>query len=262
LLLLYVCTARIPGEKAHSIQIVRTCRAFAEAGCYTYLITPRKDQPIEKLGKVRFEDFYGFNPNFTILKAPSIDLLKIGSLERITHKILSLSASLSILPLLVFFSILKGEKVRLLYVRERLIFLALTLLKPLHGFKLIFELHRPFETKGLLNKALIKLLPQAKLVVVISNVLKEFLLRLGVPGFKVHVAHSGIEVKELEVDESEEEVRLKLRLPLNRKIALYVGHLYGERNVEGLLQALRLTASSVNNLSLLIVGGMNKTSKD
>ncbi|KKR77731.1 MAG: group 1 glycosyl transferase [Parcubacteria group bacterium GW2011_GWE2_40_8] len=74
--ILYIANARLPTEKAHGIQIMKTCEAFADLGHSVSLIVPRrfnfiKDDPFE---------YYRVKRNFKIIKLPTIDLVKFSKI--------------------------------------------------------------------------------------------------------------------------------------------------------------------------------------
>src|ERR1700752_2394252 len=68
--LYYIVNARIPTEKAHGIQIMEMCQAFAETGQDVTLVIPRRGNPIK-------EDpfsFYEIKRSFRIVRLPVLDL--------------------------------------------------------------------------------------------------------------------------------------------------------------------------------------------
>ncbi len=76
----YIANIRLPTEKAHGIQIMRMCEAFALEGHIVELIVPRRDNPI----KDNPFDFYSIHPearkNFSISYLPSVSLLSWGKI--------------------------------------------------------------------------------------------------------------------------------------------------------------------------------------
>ena len=62
--ILYIANARMPTEKAHGIQIMKTCEAFAELGHEVELILPWRFNPI----KEDIFEYYNVKKNFKIKK--------------------------------------------------------------------------------------------------------------------------------------------------------------------------------------------------
>ncbi len=76
--LLYVANAMVPGHRAHSIQIVRSCDAFARAGADLELWIPRR----RGTGRAspapeQLKRFYGVRPTFRIRRLPSFDWIDL-----------------------------------------------------------------------------------------------------------------------------------------------------------------------------------------
>src|SRR4030042_3301701 len=69
--LLYIENIRIPTQKAHGIQIIKTCEALALQGCQVELILPTRENSIFK-GINPFQ-YYGVKKIFKIKKIISID---------------------------------------------------------------------------------------------------------------------------------------------------------------------------------------------
>ena len=73
--LVYITNARIPTEKAHGVQIMKACEAFADAGAEVRLLVSDRTTPI---AKDPF-DFYGVRRNFTITRIKSFDAFRFES---------------------------------------------------------------------------------------------------------------------------------------------------------------------------------------
>ena len=256
LLVFFLTNSRIPGEKAHSIQIVRTCKALSKIGCTVYLASPRLDTDVH-----RFKEFYGFQPNFSSLKILIPPILLKSLRSYISFFLISLFNSLVTCILLLFLSSLHGSKydIKILYVREPLLLLFTSLLKPIHRFSLLFEIHRPLPSYGLIGRLLRKALNEkVDVIVTISNILKSIIMRQwDTPSDKVCVAHSCVEESVFLIKEVTDlrSIRTKLGLPSNVILLVCIGHLYRERNVEKLIDALKIVVNQVNNVKLVLIGG-------
>ena len=69
--ILYFTNSRIPTEKAHGIQIMKTCEALVKSGADLKLILPfRKNKPFKRIDTF---DYYQIKLNFKIKKIWSYD---------------------------------------------------------------------------------------------------------------------------------------------------------------------------------------------
>ena len=66
----YISNARIPTEKAHGVQIMSMCEAFAGLGHDVELVVPRKHDYL----KVNPFEYYGIKNNFRIRALPIFDI--------------------------------------------------------------------------------------------------------------------------------------------------------------------------------------------
>ena len=74
--IIYIANARIPTEKAHGVQIMKMCQAFAKIGNKVTLVLPRRRNPIIA---DPFE-YYVVSQSFNIIKLPTIDLVFLGKI--------------------------------------------------------------------------------------------------------------------------------------------------------------------------------------
>jgi len=253
-LIAYLSTARIPGEKAHSIQIVRTCQGLARHGCPTYVVSPRIDYHVHK----SFRKFYGFKPLFSFIRLLIPRVLFKAPLESYGGFLLTcLWTSLISIPALRLLSLRYPSHLKVLYLREPLLSSFLIALRPLHGFKVLFEVHRPISQGSIFNKALVKMLRRADFFTAISQVLRNMICRSWkLPSYRICVLHTCIDINDLQVRITNlRELRTKLRLPLKDIILIHVGHLYKERRVDLLLEAFRELCDEISSVKLLLVGG-------
>ena len=75
--LLYISLMRLPTERAHGLQIMQNCEAFAEAGCEVTLWVARRWNTRE-MRRVRDPySYYGVDRNFSIRRIPCLDLFPL-----------------------------------------------------------------------------------------------------------------------------------------------------------------------------------------
>jgi glycosyltransferase involved in cell wall biosynthesis len=72
----YFANLRLPTEKAHGLQIIKTCEAFVRQGVNLKLVIPRRKQLHPQLAHVSDPfDYYQITTRFPIIKLPCLDLL-------------------------------------------------------------------------------------------------------------------------------------------------------------------------------------------
>lgn len=238
--LFYVQNARIPTEKAHGIQIMKTCEALARLGHSVELTVPRRFNSI----KEDPFDYYEIDKIFKIRKLPCLDLIPLDKyLGYLSLWIESLSFLFFVLLYLPF------KKADLVYTRDKF-------LLPLSFFSknFIFEAHT-FPKNYFIYSPFLKKL---KGMVVITQKLKDLFLEKGIPQNRILVAADGVDLEKFAVKETKEECRRKLNLPQDKKVVLYTGHLYKWKGAGMLLAAAR---QSPNHLFVFIGGTKDDTAK-
>jgi glycosyltransferase involved in cell wall biosynthesis len=135
--LLYLANIRVPTEKAHGLQIMQNCEAFADVGAQVTLWTARRFNTTEMRGKDPF-DFYGVSHNFVLRRIPCLDLMPLvrertDALARLIFYLQLLTFTLASLIEALFSS------ADVYYSRDPLVILALGLVKPSQA--LAYEAH-------------------------------------------------------------------------------------------------------------------------
>ncbi|MDP3999634.1 MAG: glycosyltransferase family 4 protein [bacterium] len=213
--LIYIANIRMPTEKAHGIQIMKMCEAFAEQGVAVDLLVPRR---FNNLQTDPFE-FYKVRKNFKIIWIPGPDWVDI-------HKI---GFFISTASFLIFTRIyLLFKKYDIIYTRESLTGILF------HNF--ILEVHAMPHRAG---QWFLRMLRRAGLIVVITHSLEKEILRLGIAPEKILVLPDSVDLNEFAINISKKEARQKLGLPMNKKIILYTGSFlfYDWKGADSLIEA-------------------------
>ena len=233
--LVYLSTARIPDDWAHTIQILKMCEAFANAGVTVELVVPRRS-------KTLLEDPYayaGVRRNFTITRLFCIDLFP-GTQSRVLYWLRTLSFYFSA------WSYLHFARCDVIYTRE------LTAWIPAR--KAVYELHT-------INPAITKVisrLQKSRCVVAITEGIRAELVSRGLQAGNVLTAADGIGALEFSNPESKELARRRLGLALDEKVALYVGRLDAWKGVDTLYSS----AESLAPLIRVVVMGEGEESTE
>ena len=234
--ILYINHVRLPTEKAHGIQIMEMCQAFANLGVELELIVPRRFNNIK-------EDpfsYYDISPNFKITYLPCIDLIPLDYVfGRLSY-------------LITTFSFILSAKIYSWFKKYDLIYSC----TPFVSFffkKTTLEIHSLPKKITLVHKYF---WGKAHRLVVLTNIMKKELVAAGIPEDKILVAADGVNLEKFVIDVSQKEAREKLNLPANKKIAMYTGSffLHSWKGVDNILQA----TSKLPNHLFVLVGGTKK----
>ncbi len=233
----YVANARIPTEKAHGIQIMKMCEAFAKAGTEVTLILPRRRNPI----KGDPFSYYGVKPIFKIKKLPALDMLFINI--PFTFILTTIVFSIS-----VFFYLLFKKKDYIVYTRGEII---LSLAKFISS-RLFWETHIKPSNINLYKKAIKKI----RGLIVITKYYKDLLVEeFNIPSDKISYSPDGVDLRIFDIDISKYEARKELGLPTDKKIIVYTGSLLKWKGVGSLVESAHFLDD--DNL-IYIVGDLKK----
>ncbi len=223
-----IANIRFPTERAHGIQVAHMCVAFAHSGAVVTLLVPdRKTLSIDPF------DYYGVERTFTIEKIPVPDTVWLGTLGFLLESLV--------------FAYRAAKRVRaepdaIIYTREELP------LRFLPVGSAFFEAHQIRE-----GSAASQLIRRARGVIAISKGVAEAVTRLGIPREKILIAHDGYDPKQFEVSVTKEEARRRLGLPVEGKVAMYIGGLENWKGSQTLLSASGALAR--NGVPVVIIGG-------
>ena len=256
--LLYITTARIPTEKANGIQIMKMCEAFQRQGGEVTLFVPTRLQPEAMTRISDIWDYYEIETRFVLRYIPTPDFLRFE--QRLPRKIIRSLYYLQCV-LFSFLALLRTwrEKDALYYTRSLQTLFLLCLSKRLHGKQIYFEAHEihgdPQKTSSgrlLLSKTMRWMLRRLDGLIVITNRLKIFYLKLGIAEQKIEIAPDGVDVKRCEFDVERDEARRQLQIPLDKNIVCYTGHLFAWKGVYILAESTRHLSE---DCCVYIVGG-------
>ncbi len=234
--LLYIANIRLPTEKAHGVQIMKMCEAFANEGVSVELVVPTRKTSIR-------EDpfmYYNVKNNFTVTRLPTVDTVSWG---RIGFWLQTISFMVYALQYI------RISSVDILYSRDPALFF-FSNFKSIQ--KKVWEVHTK-PTARILEK--IKRLPIT--IVSISEGLKNVFVRAGIPENRIIVAHDAVDLEAFEHLPEKQQLRKELHLPLSKKLIAYVGKYktMGEsKGVEDIIVAVGKVHVEDPNTALLIVG--------
>lgn len=248
--LLYISLMRLPTEKAHGLQIMQNCEAFANAGCEVTLWVARRWNTRELRAIADPFAYYGIRANFKVRRIPCIDLFPIFPAEsagaRLAFYILQLSYALASLLLLLF------TRADIFYSRDAFILALIARLKPKAA--LAYEAHQfPASGRGAALQA--HVVTKVGSVIAITPRLREDLIhQRNADPARVIVAHDGIRHARFAEIPDQAAARNQVGWPGDAFIVGYVGRLHTigmDKGVGTLVEALAANEGAC----LALVGG-------
>lgn len=228
---------RFPTEKAYGIQVAKMCEAFSKSGCEVELVSPFR---ISKIKDNPFI-FYGLEEVFRFKKIFSPDFYLPGKLDLIAFQIKNfISAVILVIYVLI-------QKPDIIYSRDELPIYLLSFFKK----NLIVEIHKFSNKRTLFYRRFRK--KEIK-IVAISNGIKNEFEKISFSSSNILVAFDAVDLRNFDINLSRSEARKKLNLPLDKKIAVYSGHLFKWKGVDNLIEA----ALILKDILFLFVGGTEK----
>ncbi|MDP3784930.1 MAG: glycosyltransferase [bacterium] len=236
--LVYLANMRLPTERAHGVQIMKMCEAFSDLGAQVLLVLPRR---FTKIKADPFE-YYSVKRNFAVVKLPVLDLIPLDSiLGNLAFWIEALTFLFCAKIYLLF------KDYELLYTRDDW--------AGLFFKNFILEIHTlPGRVKNFHRDIWRK----AAAFITITKNLKNHLAQNGVPEEKIFTASDGVELSEFSVRTSKKEARLALKLPLDKKIVMFIGLFDAWKGYETVLEASR---SFALDTKLVMIGGREEQVK-
>src|SRR3989338_1038333 len=182
--LFYIANARLPTEKAHGMQIMKSCEAFARAGIEVELIVPRRRNP---MAADPFE-YYKVERSFTIRTAPTFDTVRFGRLGFLIELFSFLVAARAYLLWKRCFVYTREEWVGLFFGRFAL------------------ETHAVPHQSGFLRRYISR---KARVHFVLTSFIKTELIRQGVTENRIAIAPDAVDLLQFDIPLSKASAREK-----------------------------------------------------
>lgn len=228
----YAADMRLPTEKAHGVQIMKMCEAFAKEGVDVRLVVPRRRNTI----KTDPFEYYGVERIFTIKWLPTVDL--IGIIPRLGLWIESTVFSLFLIKYLW------GRDVDAVYSRNNIPLFFLSFFRD----GLWWEPH-----VGSWNFVVRRVLKKIDGVIAISKGVREFYIIRGLSKGDTVVAPSGVDLTRFNVEVNKNEARERLGLSQDKYIAMYIGLFDAWKGYHVLLEAARELNDA--GVEVVMIGG-------
>ena len=249
--LIYLTNSRLPGEKAHAIQIMKTCAALA-ADVDVQIVHPRRVNRPWLQSVVDLQKYYKLPRDVQRRLVGSLDLFSIVPklpfgktlAYKIVFAIQTITYHIALLPLLL------TSSADVYYTRDSLTASLLVLLRKVSISTVIYEAHRfPSSILGLeLSRWLVNKLDG---IVVLTNFLATRYLELGIPEKRISVVPDAVDLQDFGVF-SKSAARQHLGIDESIFVVMYVGHMYHWKGVDTLVEAATRLS---DNEQIWLIGG-------
>lgn len=249
---LYLANIRLPTEKAHGLQIMQNCEAFAQTGVDVTLIVARRINTPEM---ARISDpwaYYGVEHNFAIRRIACIDFLAVGG--RVASSAFAVQA---LTYTFVLAATLLFRHADIYYSRDLLTIFVLSLFKPQR--RLGYEVHQLSTSRmgRLLQSWCVR---RAGTVIAVTGKLAADLKARGADA--VIVAHDGFRIERFANLPDRQSARTVLALLADAFIVGYAGRLQTLAMSKGLDRLIDAIAAIAGRpISLCLVGGPDEAAE-
>lgn len=244
--LLYVANARIPGPRAHAIQIVRTCDALARAGVDVALWIPRRrgTGPAAPTAE-QLRDFYGVCQPFPIRRLSSIDVIDTvpPPLQYLPFLLQSATFTLSV------HRRMQAERFDRVFIRDPHTLFFLARLRPDVIPKIAFEAHGLPRSRHAQRRLAAALAKVGSVIALNARLAAEY-ATLGVPPERITAIAAAAAGGEPLPDRSQ--ARRRLALGDDDRVACYTGTLTSDKGAGTLIDAARSLGAEWR---VVLVGG-------
>jgi glycosyltransferase involved in cell wall biosynthesis len=242
-----VANARIPGERAQSIQTVRTAAAFVRAGCEVDLLYARRRvrRRIEGAGDLGPLEYYGVKEAVRLHAIPVFDLI-----EAVPRRLQWLPARLEETTFAWNAARwLRRAEGALVHCRE--IEVGALLARRRHP-NYLFEAHSIPDHPVRRRWMRAALLGSLGIVAITDGLAADLAEAFGVARGEILVAPDAFEARAFASLPARDAARAALAIPTDRFVVLYAGHLFPWKGADTLLAA----AARIPTIHFLFVGGL------
>lgn len=250
--LLYLTNSRLPGEKAHAIQIMKTCSALTAELTLVLIHAKRKRRPW-LVHVTDLQAYYGLTHAVSRKALYSLDIFESvlwlpQRLRPLGYKaVFALQLITYHLSLIVYLCLHRAD---VYYTRDSTTAAVLAFLFPCRRSQIYFEAHS-FPSSGLGYRLQRWMASRIGGVSVLTSFLKAKYVALGVSETSVHVIPDAVDLAQFSnIDRNA--ARQALDLSPMRQCVVYVGQFYAWKGVDTLVQA---ATGLPANTTLYLVGG-------
>lgn len=248
--LLYISMMRLPTEKAHGLQIIQNCEAFADNGNDVTLWVARRFNTAEMRAIKDPYAYYGVQPNFKIRHIPCIDLFPLFPADSFGARIAFYIQLVSYVIMMSLFVVFTSADIY--YSRDEALLAVLSWFKAKSTLAYEAHLFSPTKRGASLQKRVIKSVGS---VIAITPKLRDDLIeQCGADPQQAIIAHDGIRQARFMDVPDKLTARKMIGWDESAFIVGFVGRLQMigmDKGVGTLVEAL----AKVDNVYLALVGG-------
>lgn len=227
--ILYIANVRLPTEKAHGIQIMKTCEALVRAGATVELVVPTRTNPITESAFA----YYAMPDTFPITYVPVPDT--VGTWGRFGFLIQTVRFARAAERYA------KTKEYDVIYGRDERVLDYLAK----HGHVVVWETHT-----GAWNAPARSLSHKVRALVTISNGLRTFYIERGIAPECITIAPDGVDLTDFDTPKTKTEVRARFGLGTDTFIAAYIGRLNAEKGAPTFFKASEFLPATIQAVAI------------
>ena len=236
--ILYIANARIPTEKAHGFQICKMCEQLSLQGAEVELIVSKRNNTI-------IQDVFQY---YDLKKVFTVRLLKVFDVIQYNKLFFKKAMWLQRMIFLIRLLFVKLPSDAIVFTRDS----EISWLMSRKGYQVFFEAHSWPSSQYLYNKFL-----QNSQGIICNSI--GTLTKHSKEGFgDLLLAPNGVDLDSFDyISQSKYDIREKLGLSGDKKILMYLGHLYPWKGVDVIIE-LAEKMKNYTNFVFIIIGGTDK----
>ena len=253
----FISKFRMPEERGIAFALAMMCKSFRYLKWEVELVVPIRRQVKELVGIDMWQYYKIKKDYFSVKFLPTVEILNYTFFElafsHLRYLILSWVYSLAV----IFYLIKKDQKIVYLFIDCKEILLLLRLLQPFYQPFVVYEVHHP--ANGFYDKLLDRLaINRADLLVANTQMTANFYVARGYPDYRAIGCHVGVNMEDFDFRCTKEQIRKKLKLPINKTIVGYGGRFTAlgmEKGISELIAAVTILKKKHRDIFLVCVGG-------
>ncbi len=242
---------RMPTERAHGIQIMKTCEALSNQGAEVTLYYSRRRQTRALRGLDPWS-YFGLPPTFRLVGVPTLDVIAAkGHLPWffLRRTFVVMNALFAVTAAMWTFR----SDADVYYTRDWMTARLLAWL----GRPTIMELHRAdtFDASTRSVRNVVQMSHRSNVMLLtISSALKDLLVERGADATRIVVAPDAVGADLIESETNLVQARHECDLPEEGKIAVYTGQLFDSKGADILIES----AQRLPDIQFILVGGVER----
>jgi len=268
--IIYLLNARIPTEKAHGYQSLKTSESLMKNGAEVEVWIPGR-KITNKLSKESLMEYYHLRLEVPVKKFFGVDFLYLADrlpnsfAAKVKIKHFAALANSSVYYMLSMLRMAFSRKEDIFYTRDHnLVRLASYFYRGSLEKRFVLEVHSLPSSRQKKERYAV-ICNSCESIITITHALKERLLELGVDSKKIMVEPDSVDLDLFDIKKSLTEARVDLNLDANAIIASFVGNFHTINNEKGIPEIIMSAAALLEkhkDLVFYFVGGPLDRVKD